>query len=49
VSVINIIPLIKRYEMGDSLTPDERELLTAGLYFFYRAYEQLRAKKEQSK
>ena len=43
MSVIDIVPLIKRYELGDSMTPDEKELLTAGLYFFYRAYEQLRA------
>ena len=47
VSVIDIMPLIKKYELGEPMTHDEKELLTAGLYFFYRAYEQLKAKTEE--
>lgn len=28
--------LIKKYESGESMTPDEKELLLAALYFVYR-------------
>jgi hypothetical protein len=28
--------LIKKYESGEAMTPDEKELLLAALYFVYR-------------
>ncbi len=42
MSVIDIMPLIRKYELGEAMTGDESQLLTAGLYFFYRAYQQMK-------
>lgn len=50
MSVVDVIPLIRKYEMGEPMTHDEKEILTAGLYFLYRKYEQRAiAADEQSK
>jgi hypothetical protein len=47
MSVVDVKPLIKKYEFGEEMTTDEKELLTAGLYFFYRA--QRDAEKKESR
>jgi hypothetical protein len=36
MSVINGLPLIKKYESGVEMTPDETQLVLAALYFWYR-------------
>lgn len=36
MSIIDSRPLIAKYEAGEPMTPDEKELLLAALYFCYR-------------
>jgi hypothetical protein len=37
MSVIDAVPLIRKYELGEEMTNDEREVMLASLYFSWRA------------